>query len=393
MPCAVARKQAEVLCYIHSTKMGKPKEILVRAAGSPYRVVCGEGVLAQARRRIERLGRHTGCYVLSSPRVWRAVGRSVNRGLCGIDSRRVILLDDREVAKNLATVESACRALIRAGADRKALLVAVGGGVIGDVAGFVAASYLRGVDLVHVPTTLVAQVDSAIGGKTGVNLREGKNLVGAFYPPKLVLIDPNLLRTLPEREFRSGLAEVIKYAAIADRRLFLELEAKLDALLRRSRRELNSMIARCAAIKARIVSKDEHETGLREILNFGHTFAHALESATNYRRFRHGEAVAWGMAAAAALGREAGITSAEDAARIIALVRRMGPLPPWPDIGAKVLLRMMGSDKKARDGNLRFVLVPGLGRARMYDSIPLQLVQRVLRRGPGLLDRPHHGHD
>jgi 3-dehydroquinate synthase len=390
---SLVRKEAEVLCYIHSTKMGKPKEIVVRAATSSYRIVCGSGVVAQAHRRIERLGPYAGCYIVSSPRVWRAVGRSVKRGLRSKDPGHVILLDDREAAKNLATVESACRGLIRAGADREALIVAVGGGVVGDVAGFVAASYLRGVDLVHVPTTLVGQVDSAIGGKTGVNLRAGKNLVGAFYPPKLVLIDSNLLRTLPEREYRSGLAEVIKYAAIADGKLFAYLECNLDELRRRQGRKLESIIATCAAIKARIVSKDEREAGLREILNFGHTFAHALESATHYKRYRHGEAVAWGMAAAAVLGREAGITPAEDAGRILALVRRMGPLPAWPDIAAEVLLRAMRSDKKAHGGSLRFVLVPRLGRARTYAAIPQELVKSVLRRGSKLLGRPRRGHD
>jgi 3-dehydroquinate synthase len=330
MRCAVMHKEPEVLCYIHPAEMKNPKEILVRAANSPYRIVCRAGVVAQAHRWIGRLGPFTGCYVLSSPRVWRAVGKSVGHGLRCKDARRVILLNDRESAKDLATVESVCRALIRAGADRRALLVAVGGGVVGDVAGFVAASYLRGVNLVHVPTTLVGQVDSAIGGKTGVNLPEGKNLIGAFYPPKLVLIDTDLLSTLPEREFRSGMAEVIKYAAIADRDLFTQLEANIDRVLRRGRRELDSVISSCAVIKAAIVSKDERESGLREILNFGHTFAHALESVTRYNRFRHGEAVAWGMAAAAALGREAGFTPSRDAERIAALVRRLGPLPPWP---------------------------------------------------------------
>ena len=200
-------------------------------------------------------------------------------------------------------MELLCRKLTRAGADRKSLIVAVGGGVVGDVAGFVAASYLRGVALVHVPTTLVAQVDSSIGGKTGVNLPEGKNLVGAFYPPRLVLIDTDLLRTLPERQFRSGVAEVIKYGVIADAELFAYLEQNMEKLLRQDRDALEYVIPRCVEIKADVVSRDEHESGLREILNFGHTFGHALESVTKYRRYLHGEAVAWGMVAASLLGR------------------------------------------------------------------------------------------
>lgn len=365
----------------------KPKVISVRAGRAPYTIVCGPGIVRQAHRWVERLGPFSGCYVLSSRRVWRSVGREVSSGLRWKNTRGLIFLDDREAAKNLSAVEAACRSLVRAGADRGALLVAVGGGVVGDVAGFVAASYLRGVTLVHVPTTLVAQVDSAIGGKTGVNLREGKNLVGAFYPPRLVLADPHLLRTLPAREFRSGLAEVIKYGVIADKALFSYLESNLELLLRRAPRELSFVIGRCGRIKAGVVSKDEREAGLREILNFGHTFAHALETLTGYKKFRHGEAVAWGMVAAAMLGREAGITPLEDAARIVALVRRLGPLPRWPRVRAQSFFRAMRADKKARAGNLRFVLSPRLGRARTFDAIPLPLVERVLRQVPAELER------
>ncbi|HVS74965.1 MAG TPA: 3-dehydroquinate synthase [Candidatus Acidoferrales bacterium] len=378
---------AEFLCYIRAGQLMKPKVISVRAGRAPYTIVCGPGIVRQAHRWVERLGPFSGCYVLSSRRVWRSVGREVSSGLRWKNTRGLIFLDDREAAKNLSAVEAACRSLVRAGADRGALLVAVGGGVVGDVAGFVAASYLRGVTLVHVPTTLVAQVDSAIGGKTGVNLREGKNLVGAFYPPRLVLADPHLLRTLPAREFRSGLAEVIKYGVIADKALFSYLESNLELLLRRAPRELSFVIGRCGRIKAGVVSKDEREAGLREILNFGHTFAHALETLTGYKKFRHGEAVAWGMVAAAMLGREAGITPLEDAARIVALVRRLGPLPRWPRVRAQSFFRAMRADKKARAGNLRFVLSPRLGRARTFDAIPLPLVERVLRQVPAELER------
>src|SRR5713101_6204566 len=295
---------AEFLCYILAGQLMNPKVISVRAARAPYSIVCGPGIIRQAHRWVERLGPFSGCYVLTSRRVWRAVGKALSSGLRWKNPRGLIFLDDREAAKNLSTVEAPCGSLVRAGADRRALLVAVGGGVLADVAGFVAASYLRGVALVHVPTTLVAQVDSTIGGKTGVNLHEGKNLVGAFYPPRLVLADPHLLRTLPAREFRSGLAEVIKYGVIADKALFSYLESNLARLLRRAPRELSFVIGRCARIKAEVVSKDEREAGLREILNFGHTFAHALETLTGYKKFRHGEAVAWGMVAAAILGRE-----------------------------------------------------------------------------------------
>jgi 3-dehydroquinate synthase len=298
------------------------------------------------------------------------------------DRRALHLINDAEFAKNARTVEGLCRSLVQSGADRQSLLVAVGGGVIGDVAGFVAASYLRGIALIHVPTTIVAQVDSSIGGKTGVNLPEGKNLVGAFYPPRLVLSDPEVLRSLPEREFRGGLAEIIKHAIIADATMFAYLEKNMDKVQRRDRAALAYLIPRNVEIKAQIVSRDERESGLREILNFGHTFAHALESVTRYRRYQHGEAVAWGMMAAALLGHGAGITSANDVSRIVSLVRRMGPLPPWPRVPAGTLLGAMRSDKKSREGRLRFVLTPRIGKAASYNHVPLEDVERVVHFAP-----------
>src|SRR5579862_574114 len=248
----------------------KPKRISIKSSVGVYSVLCGSGTLHRLSREISALGKFSSVQVVTSPKVWRAVGKSVKRGLGPRDASKLHLFDDAESLKNLRSVEALCRSLSRAGADRKSLIVAIGGGVVGDVTGYVAASYLRGVALVHVPTTLVAQVDSAIGGKTGVNLPEGKNLVGAFYPPKLVLADPELLATLPVREFRGGLAEVIKYGVIADAKLFAFLEKQRDAILRREAGALEQVIGRSIAIKAQVVSKDEKESGLREILNFGH---------------------------------------------------------------------------------------------------------------------------
>lgn len=337
-----------------------------------------------AHVEIGKLGECSSLHVVTSPKVWKAI----QWRKLGIASRKrkahVHLFDDAEVAKNLNSVELLARKLVRAGADRRALLVAVGGGVVGDVAGFVAASYLRGVALVQVPTTVVAQVDSAIGGKTGVNLPEGKNLVGAFYPPKLVLVDPEVLGSLPEREFRGGLAEVIKYGVIADAKLFAFLEKNMDKILARDPAALQNIIERSIQIKADVVGKDERESGLREILNFGHTFGHALESVTRYRRYQHGEAVAWGMMCAAMLGHEKGLTAAEDVARIVTLVRRIGKLPAWPKAGTKEMLKAMRSDKKARAGKLRFVLARRIGSAGSYDDIPEKTVECVLRFAPKL---------
>src|SRR5271154_4930015 len=391
------------VCYIQNVGSivlyMKIKRIAVRSATGKYLVVCGRGVLRDTAREISRLGDFSSVQIVSSPKAWRAVGKLIparfgslaaSKGAAAMGvTIKVHLFDDAESAKALKSVELIARSLNRAGADRYALLLAVGGGMVGDVAGFAAATYLRGIALAHVPTTLLAQVDSAIGGKTGVNLPEGKNLVGAFYSPRLVLSDPRALHSLPEREFRGGLAEVVKYGVISDSRLFAYLEAHMEKVVRRDKTALAYIIPRCAALKAHVVSHDEHESGLREILNFGHTFGHALESVTNYRVYQHGEAVAWGMMAAALLGFAAGITPERDAARIISLTRRMGPLPPWPKTTPKTtiakLVSAMRSDKKTRAGKLRFVLTPRIGTARSYDSIPPDVLHRVLRFGPHLL--------
>jgi 3-dehydroquinate synthase len=243
----------------------------------------------------------------------------------------------------------------------------------------VAASYARGIGLVHIPTTLVAQVDSAIGGKTGVNLPEGKNLVGAFYPPKLVLVDPELLRTLPLREFRSGIYEIIEYGVIGDAKLFQFLEQKMEKLFRRDPAALDFVIERSIAQKARVVSLDERESGIREILNFGHTFAHALESVTRYRKYLHGEAVAWGMIAATRLAAATGSFSVIDSGRVMNLIARVGPLPAWPNASPARLIAAMQADKKTRAGRLRFVLPERVGKVRCGVEADPQVLAQVLR--------------
>jgi 3-dehydroquinate synthase len=365
------------------------ERIRVRARSGSYDVLCGKGVLARAPRELSHLGKHTKVFLLSSPHVWKHWDKKLRRTF-GRDAK-VILFDDREAAKNLSTVGNVCRQLVRAGADRQAVLVAIGGGVVGDVAGFVAASYLRGVSLVHVPTTLVAQVDSSIGGKTGVNLREGKNLVGAFYPPRLVLSDPRFLETLPNRDYRSGLYEVIKYGAIGDHALFVYLEKNLEKLLRRDAQSLAWIIARCARAKARVVSLDERESGLREVLNFGHTFAHAIETVTRYRKYLHGEAVAWGMIVAAALSEKVAVLEPAGVARIVRLVLRVGSLPRLPQVSAAKLISAMRADKKSRGGRLRFVLARGIGTVVAGKEIPDSVVGAVWAglREDTLLNWPH----
>lgn len=362
------------------------KRILVNSSAGRYAIVCGAGVLRHAAEEIRQLGKFSRIHLVSSPRVWRAVGKNVLKCLRLKTPRTTHLMNDAESAKNLLTVENLSRSLVRAGIDRHSLIIAVGGGVVGDVAGFAASACLRGVALVQIPTTLIAQVDSAVGGKTGVNLPEGKNLVGTFYPARLVLVDSAMLKPLPERQYRGGLAEVIKYGIIADAKLFAFLENNFDAVLCRDPAALAHIITRSLEIKAHVVSRDERESGLREILNFGHTFGHALETITNYRTYQHGEAVAWGMMAAALLGHEIGLTRADEVSRIVSLVRRLAPLPPWPNVPPKKLIAAMQSDKKARAGKLRFVLAPKIGKAESHDNVPLETLERVLHFAPHFIN-------
>lgn len=359
----------------------------VKSSAGSYQIHCGRGLLRRAEALTAALGGVTGVYLLTSPRVWKHLGRDLQKAFPASKRRGVILFDDSETRKDLASIELISRALVKAGADRRAVLVAVGGGVVGDVAGFAAASYLRGVRLVHIPTTLVAQVDSSIGGKTGVNLPEGKNLVGAFYPPRLVVVDPDLLRTLPHREFRSGMYEVVKYGIIGDPQLFAFLERRMFSCLRRDPATLSRVIESCVREKVRVVSRDERESGLREILNFGHTLGHALEAATGYRRFLHGEAIGWGMMAATLLSATMNRLPEADAARILRLIASIGPLPPLNGIRAADLRRIMAGDKKARGGRVRWVLAPKIGKAQSGAEIPWPVIAETFAALPAIFAR------
>jgi 3-dehydroquinate synthase len=265
--------------------------------------------------------------------------------------------------------------------DRKSLVVALGGGVLGDLVGFAAATYLRGIRFVQIPTTLLAQVDASVGGKTGVDLPEGKNLVGAFHQPASVLIDTASLRTLPARELRAGLAEVIKYGIIYDARFFTGTIASLPQLLRRDEAALTEVIARSCAIKADVVSQDETEQGLRAILNYGHTVGHALEALTHYRRYKHGEAVAIGMVSAALIGEEIGVTP-PDVTPVIIDGLRAARLPvAFPsDIAPDAILATAQRDKKTVGGRLRFVIARRIGEAFVTGDVPPHAVERALAR-------------
>ena len=362
------------------------KTIKVNAESGAYPVVCGRGALRRLGGIVNGLRDGGAVYVLSSPRVWRHCGGAVLRNSRGVSRERVILFDDREAAKRLSTVEGICRKLVRLRAERNALLIAVGGGVVGDVAGFVAASFLRGVRVVHVATTLVAQVDSAIGGKTGVNLPEGKNLVGAFLQPEAVIADPILLRTLAPRQFRSGIYEVIKYGVISDVRLFEFLERRLHHLLRLDMRALEFVLEGSVRQKSLVVGKDERESGLRQILNFGHTIGHALEALTRYRRFLHGEAVAWGMLGAAQIAVRTRQLQEDNASRIARLIARCGEIPSIPSISSAALLSTIEGDKKSRGGKVGWVLPQKIGAVEFDVKVPDAVVSAAWRELPGLYE-------
>ncbi len=317
--------------------------------------------------------------VVSSPAVWSLHGPAVlaGMGLDAGDHDGPILVNDGEKAKTMATLGKVHDGLVARGIDRKAVLVAVGGGVIGDMAGFAAASYLRGIRLVHVPTTVVAQTDSAIGGKVGVNHRLGKNLLGAFHQPALVAVDPTVLVTLSRRELRAGLYEVVKYGVIASAPLFERCASQMDALLEGAPAALLPVIAECCAIKADVVTKDEREDGLRRILNFGHTIGHALEAVTNYRLLRHGEAVAYGMKAASAIAVARGTWQATEHDALVRLLDRMGPLPSIGSLDAEAVLAATRRDKKVVAGTLHFVLPTHIGET----TIATDVDQRQVRLG------------
>jgi len=281
-----------------------------------------------------------------------------------------IVLEDGERYKDWATLNRIYDRLLECRCDRKTTLIALGGGVIGDLTGFAAATYMRGVPFIQVPTTLLAQVDSSIGGKTGINHPLGKNMIGAFYQPRLVLADTRVLETLPPRELSAGLAEVIKHGLVRDAAFFAWLEQNVEKLLACDQDALGYAVRRCCEIKAAVVAEDERESGVRALLNFGHTFGHAIESGLGYGKWLHGEAVAAGMAMAADLSRRLGFIAEADARRIIALIRRAGLPTAPPEIAPARLLELMGVDKKAEGGKLRFVLLDAIGAASVRADPP-----------------------
>ena len=353
-----------------------PIQIDVSTASRTYAVHVGEGLIAKLHALLDMAGGTGRRFLVSSPLVWKLHGQAIQDSLQ--QDAETILVPDGERSKTLQTVSRIYEALIRAAADRSVTIVAVGGGVIGDVVGFAAATYLRGVRLVHVPTTLLAQVDSAIGGKVGVNHQLGKNLIGAFHQPIVVVADPQLLGTLPRREFRGGLYEVVKYGIIASRGLFDRVSRDLTAIFAREVDALVPIIVESCRIKARVVAADERESGLRRTLNFGHTAGHAIETVTRYRRFRHGEAIAYGMLAAADIAVTRKMLSTEDRKSLACLVAQLGPLPSVNDLSVKPVIEAIRRDKKVLQGRLHFVLPTAIGQTEIVDDVTEKEIRRSL---------------
>ncbi|MHB8667164.1 MAG: 3-dehydroquinate synthase [Burkholderiales bacterium] len=293
-----------------------------------------------------------------------------------------IVLEDGERYKDWTTLNRIYDALLEGRCERKTTLVALGGGVIGDLAGFAAATYMRGMPFIQVPTTLLAQVDSSVGGKTGINHPLGKNMIGAFYQPRLVLADTALLATLPQRELSAGLAEVIKHGLVSDAGFVAWLEQNMEKLLACDAQALAHAVRRCCEIKAAVVAEDEREAGVRALLNFGHTFGHAIESGLGYGNWLHGEAVAAGMVMAADLSRRMGFIAQADVDRVIGLLKRAKLPVAQPGIAPANLLQSMALDKKNEAGKLRFVLLDRIGAASIRAAVPADLLQQVLAAAP-----------
>lgn len=362
------------------TQRARPVQIDVTSERGTYPVLIGAGLTASPGKTLKSLGLPEQALVVSTPGIWKLHGAPW-RAVAG--KRGPVLISDGEKAKTLATVGRLYDAFNENALDRAATVIALGGGTIGDTAGFAAATYLRGLKIIQVPTTLLAQVDSAIGGKTGVNLPSGKNLVGAFHSPSAVLCDPDVLGSLPRREFRSGLYEVLKYGVIHSPSLLELIPRESHAIFDRQVDVLTPLIAACCRIKADVVMADERESGQRRALNFGHTIGHALEAITHYRRFRHGEAIGYGMLAAADISRQRQLISAIELETMREAIRSLGPMPAVTDLRIKDALAAMTLDKKVVGGTLHFVAAKGLGATMSISDVTTDELRDALK-GIGL---------
>jgi 3-dehydroquinate synthase len=341
-----------------------------------YSAVVERGLVARAAEFLPpKAGR---IFVVSTEDVWRHAGHALAAALASVP-HTILHLPGGEESKRLAPLEALAEEMVHAGGDRTSVVIAFGGGIVTDMAGFLAAIFMRGIPVLQIPTTLLAQVDASIGGKTGVNLAIGKNLIGSFHQPLAVLIDPGLLATLPEREYRAGLWEIVKAGIIREPALFRYLAERSAAVLEREAHAEDRIIADSVRMKAEVVSTDEREGDLRRILNFGHTFGHALEAETRYTRFLHGEAVAWGMRAAVHLAEMTGYLSAEDRVEILDMLRTYGPIPPVDGIPAEHLFERLVHDKKTVRGQVHFVLPVRIGGVTVVSGVDELAVREAIK--------------
>ena len=343
------------------------RSIQVKTASANYPVYVGKN-LFPLLGRAKRLRPDGQSFVLTSPEIWALWGKNFLAAFPKSAAPTVLFLPAGERHKRLAQIERLASELAQAGADRSSLLIAFGGGIVGDLAGFLAAIYMRGIDYLQVPTTLLAQVDSSVGGKTGVNLAVGKNLIGSFHHPRAVFASIDVLQTLPDRELRAGLFESIKAGIIRDATLFRFMEQNASSILARDPAALEHVIVASIRMKAGVVALDERESGLRMILNYGHTLGHAIEAATGYRTLLHGEAIAWGMLAALRIALARRTVGPGQAERIEQTIFAYGPLPPFRAAPAQ-LLAAAGRDKKNRAGTRRFILPIGIGNAIVVEDV------------------------
>jgi len=345
--------------------------LTVNLAENSYNILTGCGLLSSAGQLCMDLGLGSRVAVITNPTVNALYGDIVSSSLAAAGfTVTVIEMPDGEEYKCATTLSRVYDALIEAGLDRRSFIVALGGGVVGDLAGFAAATYLRGIPFVQVPTTLLAQVDSSVGGKTAIDHPRGKNLIGAFYQPRIVLIDVETLATLPDREYRAGLAEVIKYGVALDLPFFEYLEQHAEEIIARDAVCLEYLIRRCCEIKAHVVELDEKESGLRAVLNYGHTLGHAFETVAGYCEMVHGEAVALGMVLASRISAELGHCSAEDVTRISSLITRLGLQVLPPEADRSKLLEAVLTDKKSRNGTISFICNQGIGNFAVEQILP-----------------------
>lgn len=344
-----------------------------------YDILIGLGLRKRAGEFLKPVFKPSRVVVITHPSINDLYGEEVAESFIAQGwTTDIIEVPEGESSKNLSQAEKLYDHLLELNCDRKSVLVALGGGVIGDLVGFVAATYQRGIPFIQVPTTLLSQVDSSVGGKTAVNHPKGKNMIGAFYQPRLVVADLETLRTLSQKEYRAGLAEVVKYGVIADARLFEFLETHYKKILNLDHKSLAHIVETSCAIKARVVEKDERESHYRMILNFGHTFGHAIESLTEYARFVHGEAVAMGMVRAAQLSHSVGKCSEEVPKRLEALLKNLGLPVDMPDLDSSAVIESLYHDKKTIGHKIRFILVTEIGSVEIVDQMPEEEILKVL---------------